>query len=310
MMSLVSKKKLDKIEPGKKIEYISGEILSIKLNQWGITGKLDFAGKEYDYKLKDPEMVKYMLVGMDLVIYDGFCFKNKTNQEVITDGKFGRANVRISLDRYYSILENQEVITGIVNSIDCSSGKCEIKLKQLFPYEKKQDISFQDDGENNIWKIKEQGDFFINKIARLSFVRENERNTLETLEILPENHFWYKFERIRNGNNDDISYFVQIISNQRNIIEHYYENLKAMFLNSGKDISKNTLDKLKDLLYAKILNNDIKFPNNILLQRKEIEVYCDAMIEFFRNLVIKYNSYDKPDELLNILEYYYPPLKI
>ncbi len=310
MMSLILKNQVSKIEPGKKIDYVSGEILSIKLNQWGVTGKLEVEGKEYYYKLKDPEMVRNMLIGMDLVIHNGFCFKNKKNEEIITDGKFGKANVRISLDRYYDIRENQEIVTGTMKSIDCSSDRCEIKLKQLFPYEKEQKISFPDDGENKIWKIKEQSEFLIDKIMRLSFIREKEQNTLKTLEVLPEDHFWYKFKKIRNGVIDDTSYFMQVISNQRSIIEHYYENLRSIFLNSGKDISKNDLVKLKDLLYAKILNNNIKFPDNILLQRKDIEIYCDTMIDFFRNLVIKYNSYDKPEELLSILEYYYPPLKL
>ena len=309
-MSLVSKNQTNKIEPGKKIDYISGEILSIKLNQWGITGKLEFEGKEYDYKLKDPEMIKNMLIGMDLVIYNGFCFKNKKDEEVITDGKFGRTNVQINLGRYYGKKDNQGIITGIIKSIDCLSGKCEIKLKQLFSCEKYHLVIFSDDRESKFCKIKEQREFFTNKIARLSFLHENEQNTLETLEILPEDHFWYKFEKIKRGFVDDTSYFMQVISNHRSIIENYYENLRGLFLNSGKDISKNDLVKLKDLLYSKILNDDLKFPNNILLQRKEIESYCDTMIEFFRNLVIKYNSYDKPEELLNILKYYYPPLKL
>ena len=309
-MRLVSKNQTNKIEPGKKIDYISGEILSIKLNQWGITGKLELEGKEFDYKLKDPEMIKNMLIGMELVIYNGFCYKNKMNKEVITDGKFGRTNVQINLGCYYGKKDNRRIITGIIKSIDCLSDKCEIKLKQLFSCEKNHLVMFPDDVENKFCKIKEQREFFINKIARLSFLHENKQNKLDSLEILPEDHFWYKFEKIKNGFIDDTSYFMQVISNHRSIIENYYENLRGLFLNSGKDISKNDLVKLRDLLYSKILNGDMKFPNNILLQRKEIESYCDTMIEFFRNLVIKYNSYDKPEELLNILEYYYPPLKL
>ena len=196
-MSIVSENQTNKIEPGKKIDYVSGEILSIKFNQWGITGKLEFEEKEYDYKLKDPEMVKSMLIGMDLVIYNGFCFKNKKDEEVITDGKFGNSNVQINLGRYFNKQENQGTITGIIESIDCSHDKCEIKLKQLIPFEKNKIIMFPDNGENKFWKIKTHKESFINKIARVSFQQDGEQNMLETLEILPENHFWYIFEKIR-----------------------------------------------------------------------------------------------------------------
>ena len=42
----------DKLVPGKTIEYIEGEILSIKLSQWVVIGQLRTDFGIYDYKLK------------------------------------------------------------------------------------------------------------------------------------------------------------------------------------------------------------------------------------------------------------------
>ena len=54
-MMNAEKKKINEDPPqlGKTIVILEGEILSVKLNQWGFVGKLKTKYGDYSYKLKD-----------------------------------------------------------------------------------------------------------------------------------------------------------------------------------------------------------------------------------------------------------------
>lgn len=311
MMRLISNKQSFVLEPGKKIDYINGEILSIKLSQWGITGKIDVNSGIYNYKLKDPDMIRNISVGLDLAIYNGFCFKNKKGEIIITDGKFGSTNILVQLSRFFSLTDKQKTrVTCIIKSINNTSGNVILEVELLFPNEKHLQIIIPDHEIDSWTNIIEKKENLIENIVTLDIIYKNKQYFLDALKILPENHFLYKFVKMKGGISETIPCFTLIISNQIRLIENYYEILKDMFLGTGKDISKNSLLELRELLYSKVLDGNLKFPYNILIQKEDIEKYLDSLIAFFKNLITSETNYIKPEDFLIILRFYFPSFSI
>ena len=80
IMIEVSTRKNSVLEPGKTIEYLQGEILTIQLTQWGILGKIKNEEGVYNYRLKDPELKKKLILGILYQILTIIPFSSRTNQ--------------------------------------------------------------------------------------------------------------------------------------------------------------------------------------------------------------------------------------
>ncbi|MCK5410284.1 MAG: hypothetical protein KAJ30_08460, partial [Candidatus Heimdallarchaeota archaeon] len=199
----------DKLVPGKTIEYIEGEILSIKLSQWGVIGQLRTGFGIYDYKLKEPEMAKRILVGMKLEISNGFCIKSKSNKIVITDGKFGKINVGIRIGDYYHTEKNIDMLlTGNVKKLNQIGGNLEVELELSYPAQVIRKFSIPQQKEENDINFAQKLENSTNKIIRVE-MEKSQSNAVCSIEILSEDHFWYRFEELKDGKLENATYFSQ-----------------------------------------------------------------------------------------------------
>ncbi|MHA1396987.1 MAG: hypothetical protein ACTSSF_04710 [Candidatus Heimdallarchaeaceae archaeon] len=296
--------------PGKKITYLEGMILSIKPSQWGITGKIQTKEGKYNYKLRNLELMERLALGMELVIQNGFCITDKEKNIVATDGKFGTADTFINLERYYKIdSTNKIVLTCKIKSIKQVETDYFIEIEQILPPKKinevflKNEIILEEQGLFKNPKIKSTKIFKIEgeKIDRAILVKK--------LELLPEDHFWYKFLELDLEFPKKMSLFNHIIFRQLQVIEEQYNLFKNLMFDIGIEVSKTSLVELRDALYSKVLDSELKFPYNILITKKEIERYFEHLLEYCRGTIDKNNQHREADELISTIKYYYPSLK-
>ena len=299
-----------KLVPGKTIEYIEGEILSIKLSQWGVVGQLRTDFGTYDYKLKEPEMAKRILVGMKLEIINGFCVKSKSNKIVITDGKFGKTNVGIRIEDHYHTDNNIEILlTGNVKKLNQIGGKLEVELELSYPAQVIRKFSIPLQKEENAINFAQRLENSTNKIIRVE--REKSQcNAVCSIEILSKDHFWYKFEELNGGKLENVTYFSQLIMKQKEVIEGYVGTFTELLFNLGKDLSKTTLISLSNLLNSKIYDAKVKFPYTLLISENDIINYFNAMIEFSRNFIYGSDVVKQPDDLLILINNFFPPYEL
>lgn len=299
------------LTPGKTIEFISGEILSIKLSQWGVIGQLRTEIGVYDYKLKEPEMAKRILVGMDLTITNGFCVKNKKNDIIITDGKFGTIDIGINIASYYKKSDREKaIITGNVKSFKVIDNEIFLELHSYYPPEENKRIliSLPKNEEDKVLIKKLEGT--LSKIIRLEGTKIQGKYSIDSFEILPNDHLWYKFEELIQGNIENMVFFSLMISKQKTAIENYFESFRELLFSVGKDVSKSTLTTLRTILDSKIFAGKLSFPYNLLISDKEIVNYLKKMAEFCRNFVYSSNIVNNPEDLLNLIRNYFPVFNI
>ena len=296
------------LEPGKAIEYIEGEILTVKISKWGIYGKLKIKNQVYNYSLKDLGFSKNIIVGLDLIIENGFCIRNKKEEIVITDGKFGKANIKLKLRRYYNVGEKQKkTLTGIVKLIDNNNYDTILEIEQFIPpYHTKRCVVLLQDKE----RLKKKIDGNIGKIVRITGQLKETELIVESFDILPENHFWYKFVEIRDHHPDKIDSFSQIITQQMELVDNLYESFRKITFNFWKDVSKSSLIILKELLYSKIFSGELKSPYNVLISDNEIKNYSNTMINFCENSDFIKNNFEEPENFIFYLKNFYPDYKI
>ncbi|MFW9852024.1 MAG: hypothetical protein ACFFDS_03725, partial [Candidatus Thorarchaeota archaeon] len=253
------------LEPGKTIEYIEGEILTVRISKWGIFGKLKIKNQVYNYSIKDLEFSKNIIIGLDLIIEKGFCIKNKKEEIVITDGKFGKANIKFNLNRYYNeIAKQKSTLTGIVKLIYNYDNDIVLEIERFIPpYHSERCVVLSKDKE----RLKKKFEGGVGKIVRILGQLKETFFIVETFDILPENHFWYKFVEIRDHHPDKIDNFSQIITQQMELIDNLYESFRKITFNFWKDVSKSSLVNLKELLYSKIFSEELKTPYNILIPK-------------------------------------------
>ncbi|MCK5303943.1 MAG: hypothetical protein KAJ72_01760 [Candidatus Heimdallarchaeota archaeon] len=297
----------DKLVPGKTIEYIEGEILSIKLSQWGVIGQLRTGFAIYEYKLKEPEMAKRILVGMKLEISNGFCVKSKSNKIVITDGKFGKINVGIRIGDYYHTEKNIDMLlTGNVKKLNQIGGNLEVELELSYPAQVIRKFSIPLQKEENDINFAQKLENSTNKIIRVE-MEKSQSNAVCSIEILSEDHFWYRFEELKDGKLENATYFSQLIMKQREVIEEYVRTFTDLLFNLGKDLSKTTLLSLSNLLNSKIYNAEVKFPYTLLISENDIVNYLNTMIEFSRNFIYGSDVVKQPGDLLILINNFFPP---
>ncbi len=296
------------LEPGKAIEYIEGEILTVRFSKWGIYGNLKIKNQVYNYSLKDLGFSKNIIVGLDLIIENGFCIRNKKEEIVITDGKFGKANIKLKLKRYYNVNEKQKrTLTGIVKLIDNKNYDTILEIEQfIFPYHTERCIVLSQDKE----RLKKKTDGSVGKIVRILGQLKETDLIVESFDILPENHFWHKFVEIRDYHPDRIDSFSQIITQQMELVDNLYESFRKITFNFWKDVSKSSLITLKELLYSKIFSGELKPPYNVLISDNEIKNYFNTMIDFCENSDFIKNNFEEPEDFILYLKNFYPDYRI
>jgi hypothetical protein len=309
-MNTGNEKQIEDLEPGKTINYLEGEILSIQYSQWGIYGKIKSANSVYNYKLKKLESSKEVIVGLDLVIINGFCVKNKKEELVVTDGKFGKVNLRLNMSRYFKKQhEDVKVITGTIRAINENNQSILLEVEQFLPISKTRNCILTTIDKENFDMIRKQKNQIINKIGRIEGNEKDAEFIIETIEILPENHFWYKFSNITNNDLKDMSSLTRVISNIIETVDSFYEEFKNILFNIGKDVSKTSLIELKNLLYSKVLEGELKQPYNMLIPENEIQSYFESMIKYCRDLIYSKGEFNDSNDLLVHLKYFYPSYK-
>ncbi|MBY9000661.1 MAG: hypothetical protein KGD64_07090 [Candidatus Heimdallarchaeota archaeon] len=296
----------EKLVPGKTIEYIEGEILSIKLSQWGVIGQLRTDFGTYDYKLKEPEMAKRILVGMNLAISNGFCVKSKSNEIIVTDGKFGKTSIGIQLESYYSMWNNKfKLLTGKVKRVIRVEENLIVEIETYYPPDTCKEVSIPlQENEGNITFAKRLEES-ANRIIRIE-LEKNQANSVCSVEILPEDHFWYKFEELKGGNLENATYFSQLMMKQKDVIESYVRTFTELLFNLGGDLSKTTLTSINNLLNFKIYGGELRFPFNLLISESNIEHYLNKMVEFSRSFIYGSSIVQKPDDLLVLINNFFP----
>ncbi len=296
----------DKLVPGRTIEYIEGEILSIKLSQWGVIGQLRTDFGIFDYKLKEPEMAKRILVGMKLEISNGFCVKSKNNKIVITDGKFGKTNVGIRIEDHYHTEKDIDILlTGNVKKFNQIGGNLEVELELSYPAQVIRKFSIHLQKEENDFDFAQKLENSTNKIIRVE-MEKSQRNAVCSIEVLSKDHFWYKFEELKEGKLENITYFSQLIMKQREVVEGYIRTFTELLFNLGKDLSKTTLISLSNVINSKIYDAEVKFPYTLLISEKDIVNYLDTMLEFSRNFIYGSDVVTQPDDLLILINNFFP----
>ena len=295
-----------KLIPGKTIEYIEGEIVSIKLSQWGVIGQLRTDDGIYDYKLKEPEMAKRILVGMNLAISNGFCVKSKSDEIIVTDGKFGKIRISILPESYYSKWKDKfSLLTGKIKRSIIEEENITVEIETYYPPNTVREVLIPlQESEGNITFTKRLEES-TNKIIRIE-MEKNQANSVCSVEILPEDHFWYKFEELRCGNLENATYFSQLMIKQKDVIENYVRTFTDLLLNLGGDLSKTTLTSIGNLLNSKIYGGVLKFPFNLLISESNIEHYLNKMVEFSRSFIYGSSIVQKPEDLLVLLNNFYP----
>jgi hypothetical protein len=298
------------LEPGKTIESLKGEIISVHFSQWGTYGKVKVENKIYNYKLKNTEFARSVIVGLDLFIENGFCIKNKKGEIIVTEGKFGNANTELNINRYYKKEDdNRSKLTGIVKSFDEQSLESVVRIALFLPPNKESQFIITQKTEEFKKKSNDR-QITIGSIIRAD-VEKNETDLLaKSIEILPENHFWHILLRSKENPNKHVSGLFQIMIKKMEIVDSFYDVFKDILFNVGKDVSKTSLVTLRDLLHSKIFNGELVFPYNILIPDHLIREYFDNMIDFCREYIYLDKNINNPENILLLIRNFYPEYKL
>ena len=298
------------LEPGKTIDSLRGEIISVHFSQWGTYGKI-IVGKEiYNYKLKNSEFAKSIIVGLDLVIENGFCIKNKKGEIVVTEGKFGSANTELNMYRYYNKEnDNRNKLTGLVKSFDEQSFVVVLGIELFLPPNKEIQCLITQETEkirvgSKISQIAKES------IIRVEIERKEARFLVKWIEVLPENHFWHVFLASKENPKKNISSLFQIMNKKMEIVDSFYNAFKDILFNVGKDVSKTSLVTLRDLLHSKIFNGELVFPYNILISDHLIREYFENMIDFCREYTYLNKNINNPESILLLIRNFYPGFEL
>ena len=298
----------DAPQPSKTIVYLEGEILSVKLNQWGFFGKLRSKYGEYNYKLQDSvSTTNDMIVGLKLVITNGYCYENKKKELIVSDGKFGKIDTEIEIKYVQQV--NEETTRLACRIIDKTQidGGYQILVEIPYPPFKQYKIIINKEKQNQLTDINKRLETFTNTIVMLEGRGSLDDLIVSKLELLNENHYLVKLIELDKGKKSQNSLgFSKLVLNQINYIKNYHSTMKDILFNIRGELSKNTLDDLKELLLSKVLDGEMQYPYNILISKQDIDNYVDTMINFTRDIIYGNSKITNPEELISYLLYYYP----
>ena len=304
-----SAKEQNDINPPKPgtITFLEGEILSVKISQWGIQGEISTKYGTYNYKLQDSSsLANNILIGLKLTIKNGYCFENKQRELVLSDGKFGKIRTEIDMDQFYHNSEKGIITTGKILEIHQDNGTMILQIEQSFPPDTNQEIYISSNISNIDIKSKNFQDLFIGKISKIEGSGSFENFELKSIKLLAENHFLNMISNMKQDNLETYTTFDHIILHQIQHIDSFHDSFKNILINMGKKISKTLLTELKEVLQSKIFDGSVKFPDNILIPHSDIEEYFDTMLTFLRNIINSGKTSDNPEDLVTILKFHYP----
>jgi hypothetical protein len=291
---------------GKPIVFFAGEIISIGIYQWGIVGKIRVDAKEYKYKLKDPELKKQMEIGMDLIVRNGFCIKGEHGEAVITEGKFGEVEFDINLNRYYSqeeFVEGGKIITGTLREIQSDVNEITILIDSMVELNESVSI-FGPNDTLNLQKFQPGSIIRVKNVNSVSKIQ-----SIDSIEVLHKEHFWYKFLIIRDGNLKEISTFLYLFRKKSNLVNQHYETFKQLLFNFGSEISKSSLVFLKEVLHEKVFANK-NYPAQVLISSEQIDQYFEGLFLFIKKKLENNEMFNELDYFIIFLKYVYPPIKM
>lgn len=292
--------------PGKPISFFAGEIISIGIHQWGIVGKIRVDAKEYKYKLKDPELKKQMEIGMDLIVRNGFCIKGEQGEAVITEGKFGEVEFDINLNRYYSqkeFVEGRKIITGTLREIQSDVNEITIIIDSMVELNESVSIF----GPNDTLNLQKLHPGSIIRVKNVN--SDNKIQSIDSIEVLHKEHFWYKFLIIRDGNLKEISTFLYLFRKKSNLVNQHYETFRQLLFNFGSEILKSSLVFLKEVLHEKVFANK-NYPAQVLISSEQIDQYFEGLFLFIKKKLEKNEMFNELDDFIIFLKYVYPPIKM
>jgi len=299
------------LEPGKTIESLEGEIISVHFSQWGIYGKVKVQDTVFNYKLKNSESAKNVVVGLDLIIRNGFCIRNKKGEIVVTEGKFGSASTTFKIDRFYSKNQIEEgIMTGVIKSIDETLENKILEIELFLPPCKVLKCIVAENGNKETKRIKNATKITKGSIVKLRGEEKHGDFYAKSLDVIPENHFWYIFLNIKEGSHEQISSFYPIMNSQMEIVDSIYDIFKDILFNIGKEVSKTALVSLRDLLHSKIFNGELAFPYNVLISENQIREYFNQMVDFCREYIYANKNLNSPEKILLLIRNYYPEYRI
>jgi len=293
-------------QPGKTIVYLEGEILTVRLNQWGFIGKLRTKFGDYIYKLNDTVSASNdVLVGLKLTITNGYCYENKKKETVVSDGKFGKIATEIDLSYIKNLSSEKKRLTAILDHYEKNENTISLILKNpLPPFNKYTITSF-------LQKLKFDSNLsdlsnLLDKLVILEGSNDFSDFIISRFELMNENHYFVKILELGQNQSQSTTNFSQTILKQLNYIESYHASFKDVLFNMKGKVSKNLLDNLNELLLSKILDGKAKYPYNILISKKDIETYLESMIKFTRDATYGNSNIANPEQLLSYVKYYYP----
>ena len=298
-------------QPGKTIVFLEGEILSVKINQWGFFGNLKTKYGTYNYKLKDStSATNDIIVGLKLIITNGYCYENKKKEIVVSDGKFGKISTEIEKKHIQLLNRDNTILIGRIINITQKENLINILVEIPYPPFTQYKVIINNDKSKQLSSITNKLDFFVKKLTRIEGKGDLDDLLVTKFELLNENHFLNKLIDLKNKETSrNTLEFGKIIFSQINYIGNFHSTFKDILFNMRGEVSKNLLDDLRELLLSKVLDGEMKFPYNILISKYEIDKYFDSMIKHTRDITYGNSNLSNPEELVAYLRYYYPAFK-
>ncbi len=312
MMSSENKKSYNEPpQPGTTIIFLEGEILSVKINQWGFFGNLKTKYGTYNYKLKDStSATNDIIVGLKLVITNGYCYENKKKEIVVSDGKFGEISTEIEKKHIQLLNHDNTILIGRITNITQKENLSTILVEIPYPPFTQYKITIDNDKSKQLSSITNNLNLFVNKLTRIEGTGDFDDLLVTKIELLNESHFLHKLIELKNKEaSRNTLEFSKIILDQINNIGNFHTTFKDILFNMRGEVSKNLLDDLSKLLLSKILDGEMRFPYNILISKYEIDKYFDSMIKHARDIIYGNSNLSNPEELVAYLRYYYPAFK-
>ncbi|MHA1302413.1 MAG: hypothetical protein ACTSQE_10450 [Candidatus Heimdallarchaeaceae archaeon] len=295
--------------PGETIKYIEGEIQTFFVYEWGIEGYLINNSRKYKFRIKKNIHIRdHLCSGLNIIFINGFCIKNKRGEIIITDGKFGRVEVYLRFSNYFYRKEGgTETLTGRIKQI--------IKGKELDIIRINTVINARDEIEIIVERkqnkiFNEQTIFYKDKIVRAMIQNKEKTRILRDIEILLLENFWYKMLAIETGKTTELGLLIPMMNKQRIVIMEQFDRIKQELMMIKGNISRINIEKLKEVLYAKITNGNWKNPYCLLIPDKKIEQYCNGIIKFLKEIRKIHIEFETVEEIIILIENYYPPIQM
>jgi len=285
------------LAPAKGFKYVRGEIRAFFVAQTCIYGNILVKGKEYAFRLNNMNIAPYLQLGLDLVIFNGYCQQKRGGELIITDGKFGRASLEINMDRYYK----KNTITGKIISVFQRHTSIQLSLF-IFqePFIINYNFIITQNEKELLLKLKSSK----GRIIRLNLDDNNKR--IKSIEVFPKNHFLYVIHEILSGNLERISLFNFVVLKQFMLVEKVYSILEELIFQNETKISKTDITELKNILYEKLYVDPTVVPYILLTKEDELWLYFDTLITAVKSLLEIEEIQNNKTFVLKYIKYFLP----